>query len=105
MESRSLSGGEQQMLALGRGLMVLPRLLLVDDPFLGLAPQVIEQVMGAFRKLHDNGMAILFIEQNVRRALSLATRGYILESGRLALSGPAEVLVESSELRRIFLGA
>jgi branched-chain amino acid transport system ATP-binding protein len=103
--ARSLSGGEQQMLALGRGLMALPRLLMVDEPFLGLAPQVVEQVVGVFHRLREQGMAILFIEQNVRLALSMAARGYILESGRLALSGPSAELMDSAGVRRIFLGA
>jgi branched-chain amino acid transport system ATP-binding protein len=102
--ARTLSGGEQQMLALGRGLMSLPRLLMVDEPFLGLAPQVIEQMQGVFEKLKSEGMAILFIEQNVRLALSMASRGYILESGRLAVEGQASSLVDSPEVRRIFLG-
>jgi branched-chain amino acid transport system ATP-binding protein len=103
--ARTLSGGEQQMLALGRGLMALPRLLMVDEPFLGLAPQVIGQMNSVFETLKAEGMAILFIEQNVRLALSMASRGYILESGRLAIEGPAAALIESPEVRRIFLGA
>jgi branched-chain amino acid transport system ATP-binding protein len=102
--ARTLSGGEQQMLALGRGLMALPRLLMVDEPFLGLAPQVMEQMKGVFDTLKREGMAILFIEQNVRLALAMAGRGYILESGRLAIAGPSPELVDSPEVRRIFLG-
>jgi branched-chain amino acid transport system ATP-binding protein len=102
--ARTLSGGEQQMLALGRGLMSLPRLLMVDEPFLGLAPQVMVQMQGVFETLKSEGMAILFIEQNVRLALSMAGRGYILESGRLAVAGPASELIDSAEVRRIFLG-
>jgi branched-chain amino acid transport system ATP-binding protein len=102
--ARTLSGGEQQMLALGRGLMSLPRLLMVDEPFLGLAPQVMEQMKAVFETLKAEGMAILFIEQNVRLALSMASRGYILESGRLAVAGPASELIDSPQVRRIFLG-
>ena len=102
--ARTLSGGEQQMLAVGRGLMALPRLLMVDEPFLGLAPQVVEQMKTVFEVLKAEGMAILFIEQNVQLALSMAGRGYILESGRLAIEGPAATLVKSPEMRRIFLG-
>jgi branched-chain amino acid transport system ATP-binding protein len=102
--ARTLSGGEQQMLALGRGLMALPRLLMVDEPFLGLAPQAREQMKAAFERLKGEGMAILFIEQNVRLALSMAGRGYILESGRLAAAGTAVALTDSPEVRRIFLG-
>jgi branched-chain amino acid transport system ATP-binding protein len=100
----TLSGGEQQMLALGRGLMALPRLLMVDEPFLGLAPRVVEQMKSVFRVLQAEGIAILFIEQNVRLALSMAGRGYILESGRLAIAGDAATLIDSPEVRRIFLG-
>jgi branched-chain amino acid transport system ATP-binding protein len=99
--ARTLSGGEQQMLALGRGLMSLPRLLMVDEPFLGLAPQVMEQMKGVFETLKSEGMAILFIEQNVRVALAMAARGYILESGRLAIAGPSTDLIDSPEVRRI----
>jgi branched-chain amino acid transport system ATP-binding protein len=102
--ARTMSGGEQQMLALGRGLMSLPRLLMVDEPFLGLAPQVMEQMKGVFETLKSQGMAILFIEQNVRVALAMSSRGYILESGRLAIQGPSQELIDSPELRRIFLG-
>ncbi|KAB2920697.1 MAG: ABC transporter ATP-binding protein [Hyphomicrobiaceae bacterium] len=102
--ARTLSGGEQQMLALARGLMALPRLLMVDEPFLGLAPQVMAQMKDVFDKLKSEGMAILFIEQNVRLALSMASRGYILESGRLAIDGPSSALIDSPEVRRIFLG-
>jgi branched-chain amino acid transport system ATP-binding protein len=102
--ARTMSGGEQQMLAIARGLMSMPRLLMVDEPFLGLAPQVMEQMQGVFERLKSEGMAILFIEQNVRLALSMATRGYILESGRLAISGPSGELIDSPEVRRIFLG-
>ena len=102
--ARTLSGGEQQMLALGRGLMALPRLLMVDEPFLGLAPQVMEQMKSVFEALKAEGIAILFIEQNVRLALSMAGRGYILESGRLAIEGHAATLINSPEVRRIFLG-
>ena len=86
-------------------LMSIPRLLMVDEPFLGLAPQVMEQMKVVFETLKAEGMAILFIEQNVRLALSMAGRGYILESGRLAIEGPAASLIDSPEVRRIFLGA
>jgi branched-chain amino acid transport system ATP-binding protein len=102
--ARTLSGGEQQMLALGRGLMSLPRLLMVDEPFLGLAPQVMELMKAAFAKLKSEGMAILLIEQNVRLALSISNRGYVLESGRLAAAGPSAALIDSPDVRRIFLG-
>jgi branched-chain amino acid transport system ATP-binding protein len=102
--ARTLSGGEQQMLALGRGLMALPRLLMVDEPFLGLAPQVMAQMKAVFDRLKSEGMALLLIEQNVRLALSMSNRGYVLESGRLAASGPSAELIDSPDVRRIFLG-
>ncbi len=102
--ARTLSGGEQQMLALGRGLMSLPRLLMVDEPFLGLAPQAMELMKATFDRLKSEGMAILLIEQNVRLALSMSDRGYVLESGRLAAAGPSAELRDSADVRRIFLG-
>jgi branched-chain amino acid transport system ATP-binding protein len=102
--ANTLSGGEQQMLALARGLMALPRLLMVDEPFLGLAPQVVEQMKQAFQDIRKTGIAILFIEQNVRLALSMADRGYVLESGRLAVSGKSKILMNHKTVRRVFLG-
>jgi branched-chain amino acid transport system ATP-binding protein len=102
--ARTLSGGEQQMLALGRGLMSLPRLLMVDEPLLGLAPQAMELMQTTFERLKSEGMAILLIEQNVRLALAMSNRGYVLESGRLAAAGPSAKLIDSPDVRRIFLG-
>ena len=102
--AHSLSGGEQQMLALGRGLMSRPRLLLIDEPFLGLAPGVAKEMMGMIAGVNAGGVAILFIEQNVQVALSMSNRGYILESGRLVLTGEPEELLNSGEVKRIFLG-
>ncbi len=102
--AHSLSGGEQQMLALGRGLMSKPELLLVDEPLLGLAPAVAERTMAVLRRINESGVAILFIEQNVQTALSLAHRGYVLESGRVVLEGTAEELLASDGVKRIFLG-
>ncbi len=101
----SLSGGEQQMLALGRGLMARPKLLMVDEPFLGLSPAVSKQMMDALARINEAGVSILFIEQNVQVALSMSHRGYILESGRLVLEGTSESLLKSDEVKRIFLGA
>jgi len=103
--AHSLSGGEQQMLALGRGLMSRPRLLMVDEPFLGLAPAIVQEMKDAFRRVNAEGVSILFIEQNVQVALNMSSRGYILESGRLALEGASRELLESPEVKRIFLGA
>jgi branched-chain amino acid transport system ATP-binding protein len=103
--AHSLSGGEQQMLALGRGLMSRPRLLMVDEPFLGLAPGIVQEMKDAFQRVNAEGVSILFIEQNVQVALNMSSRGYILESGRLALAGASAELLESAEVKRIFLGA
>lgn len=102
--AHSLSGGEQQMLALGRGLMSRPRLLMVDEPFLGLAPAVVQEMKQAFQRINADGVSILFIEQNVQVALSMAHRGYILESGRLVLAGESDALLRSDEVKRVFLG-
>jgi branched-chain amino acid transport system ATP-binding protein len=102
--AHTLSGGEQQMVAIARGLMARPRLLMVDEPFLGLAPRVVEELTAALRRINAEGVTIVFIEQNVELALSIASRGYILESGRTVLQGRSEELLRSPEVRRIFLG-
>ena len=103
--ANTMSGGEQQMLAIGRGLMGMPKLLMVDEPFLGLAPLVIEDLKLIFKKIAERGIAILFVEQNVRLALSMANRGYILESGRLVIDGASKDLIDSKEVKRVFLGS
>ena len=103
--AHTLSGGEQQMVAIARGLMARPRLLMIDEPFLGLAPLVVQDLASLIRRIRDEqGISILFIEQNVELALRLADRGYILESGRTILTGPSAELLESPEVKRIFLG-
>jgi branched-chain amino acid transport system ATP-binding protein len=102
--AHSLSGGEQQMLAIGRGLMSHPRFLMLDEPFLGLAPQVVEQISDIILRLRGSGVTILFIEQNVELALALADYGYVLESGRVAIEGPAASLLHHEELRKVYLG-
>ena len=103
--AHTLSGGEQQMVAIARGLMARPRLLMIDEPFLGLAPIIVQQMAALVRRIRDEeGIGILFIEQNVELALRLADRGYILESGRTILSGPSAELLQSAEVKRIFLG-
>jgi branched-chain amino acid transport system ATP-binding protein len=103
--AHTLSGGEQQMVAIARGLMARPRLLMVDEPFLGLAPQIVQDIGHLVRRIRDEeGIAIVFIEQNVELALRLADRGYVLESGRTILSGPSAELLQSPEVKRIFLG-
>jgi branched-chain amino acid transport system ATP-binding protein len=104
--AHTLSGGEQQMVAIARGLMACPTLLMVDEPFLGLAPQVVAQISQVITRLNrDRGLTIVFIEQNVELALGLAHRGYVLESGRTILEGPSAALLQSAEVKRIFLGA
>jgi branched-chain amino acid transport system ATP-binding protein len=103
--AHTLSGGEQQMVAIGRGLMARPRFLLVDEPTLGLAPRVVTEILDVLRRINrEQGITVLFIEQNVELALSLAHRGYILESGRVLLDGTADALLASDEVRRVFLG-
>jgi branched-chain amino acid transport system ATP-binding protein len=103
--AHTLSGGEQQMVAIARGLMARPRLLLVDEPTLGLAPRVVADILDVLRRINaEQGVTVLFIEQNVELALSLAHRGYILESGRVLLDGAAAPLLASDEVRRVFLG-
>jgi branched-chain amino acid transport system ATP-binding protein len=103
--AHTLSGGEQQMVAIARGLMARPRLLMIDEPFLGLAPRVVEEIGALMRRIRDeDGISIVFIEQNVELALRLADRGYVLESGRTILTGPSAELLQSAEVKRIFLG-
>ena len=103
--AHTLSGGEQQMVAIARGLMARPKLLMIDEPFLGLAPMVVQEIGALIRRIRDEeGIGVLFIEQNVELALRLADRGYILESGRTILSGPSAELLRSDEVKRIFLG-
>ena len=100
----TMSGGEQQMLAIARGLMGMPKLLMVDEPFLGLSPMVTKDLINIFKNIVENGISILFVEQNVRLALSMASRGFVLESGRLVISGDSKDLIDSGEVRRVFLG-
>lgn len=102
--AHTLSGGEQQMVALARGLMARPRLLMIDEPFLGLAPRVVEEIAAVIRRIHGEGVTIIFIEQNVELALRLADRGYVLESGHTILQGTSAELLQSAEVKRIFLG-
>ena len=101
----TLSGGQQQMLAIGRALMAQPKLLLIDEPSLGLAPLIVEQVFATIRRIHASGVSILLIEQNVAKALELAERAYVLEGGRIVAAGsPAELRAES-HIRAAYLGA
>ncbi len=100
----SMSGGEQQMLAIGRGLMAEPRLLILDEPSLGLSPKLTEEVFTLIARLHTDGLAILIVEQNVVQSLAVAARAYVIEHGRVALSGPAAELAEDPRLRAAYLG-
>jgi len=100
----TLSGGEQQMVAIGRGLMSRPRILLLDEPSLGLAPILVDEVFDTIRKLKEEGMTILLVEQNVREALELADRGYVLQTGRIVGQGSGTELLETDIFREAFLG-
>jgi branched-chain amino acid transport system ATP-binding protein len=100
----TLSGGEQQMLAIGRGLMSEPRLLILDEPSLGLSPLLVEEMFTLIGRLNRDGLAILLVEQNVVQSLAIAHRAYVLENGRIALSGAAAELAEHPELRKSYLG-
>ena len=100
----TLSGGEQQMVAIGRGLMSRPRILMLDEPSLGLAPLLVDEVFDTIRKLKEEGMTILLVEQNVREALDLADRGYVLQTGRIVGQGSGKELLESDMFREVFLG-
>ena len=100
----TLSGGEQQMLAMGRGLMSDPKLLMLDEPSMGLAPILVEQIFEIIASLHKAGTTILLVEQNARMALSVADRGYVLETGKIALSGTGKELAESDDIKKAYLG-
>ncbi|MGH7416816.1 MAG: ATP-binding cassette domain-containing protein, partial [Candidatus Rokuibacteriota bacterium] len=102
--AHTLSGGEQQMVAIARGLMTRPRLLMIDEPFLGLAPRIVDQITEVMTQINADGVAILFIEQHVERALAIAHRGFVLESGRTVLEGRSAELLRSPEVRKVFLG-
>jgi len=102
--AKTMSGGEQQMLAIARGMMGLPKLLMVDEPFLGLSPMVMKDLIKIFKNIVAEGISILFVEQNVRLALSMADRGYVLESGRLVIDGKSEDLIDNERVTKVFLG-
>jgi branched-chain amino acid transport system ATP-binding protein len=100
----TLSGGEQQMLAIGRALMAKPRLLLLDEPSMGLAPMLVEQILDVLRHLKQGGLTVLLVEQNARAALAIADRGYVVETGRIATSGSAGELLADDRVRAAYLG-
>ena len=100
----TLSGGEQQMLAIGRALVARPRLLLLDEPSLGLAPKFVTRIFLTLRELRQEGKTILLVEQNARQALQVADRGYVMERGRIVLTGSGEALLNTPEVRQTYLG-
>jgi branched-chain amino acid transport system ATP-binding protein len=100
----TLSGGEQQMLAMGRALMARPRLLLLDEPSMGLAPIVVQTIFDTIRDINDQGMTVLLVEQNAAQALSLAHRGYVIETGKIVLEDEASALLENEQVRKAYLG-
>jgi len=100
----TLSGGEQQMLAIGRALMARPKLLMLDEPSLGLAPMLVKAIFQTIREINEQGVTILLVEQNARAALRLADKGYVLETGRIVLSGSAQELMRDERVRKAYLG-
>ncbi|MBQ9189559.1 MAG: ABC transporter ATP-binding protein, partial [Clostridia bacterium] len=100
----TLSGGEQQMLAIGRGLMSHPKLLMLDEPSMGLAPILVEQIFEIIRELRDHGTTILLVEQNARMALKIADRGYVIETGKVVLTGTGHELLNSPAVKAAYLG-
>ena len=102
--ARTLSGGERQMLAIGRGLMSRPKLCLLDEPSYGLAPKLVSEIFRIIKELRDQGITVLLIEQNVRHSLETADRGYVLENGRICLEGASEELLQSDFVKKAYLG-
>ena len=100
----TLSGGEQQMLAMGRGLMANPKLLMLDEPSMRLAPILVEQIFEIIQALHEAGTTILLVEQNAQAALSIANRGYVMETGRITLTGTGQELLHNDDVRKAYLG-
>jgi branched-chain amino acid transport system ATP-binding protein len=103
-KAATMSGGEQQMLAIGRGLMAEPKLLILDEPSLGLSPLMVQETYAALRKLNAEGLTILLAEQNVKLSLGVSTRGYVMENGRIVLTGPSQDLAHDPATRKAYLG-
>ncbi len=101
----TLSGGEQQMLAMARALMSKPKLLMLDEPSMGLAPILVEQIFDIVKELHQSGVTVLLVEQNAQMALSIADRAYVLETGRISMEGPAQELLTNDNVRKAYLGS
>ena len=101
----TLSGGEQQMLAMGRALMSAPKIMLMDEPSMGLSPLLVKEIFNIIRELHNAGITILLVEQNAKMALSIADRAYVLETGHISMKGPAKDLLEDDRVRKAYLGA
>lgn len=100
----TLSGGEQQMLAIGRALMASPKILILDEPSLGLAPIIVKEIFKLIRKIRDEGITVLLVEQNAKMALSISDRGYVLETGKIRLEGKSEELLNNEEVHKLYLG-
>lgn len=100
----TLSGGEQQMLAMGRALMAKPKLIMLDEPSMGLAPVIVEQIFEIIRMINDDGMTVLLVEQNAHMALNIADRGYVLETGSITLEGTGQELLSNDKVRKAYLG-
>ena len=101
----TLSGGEQQMLATGRALMTNPKILLMDEPSMGLSPILVNEIFTIIEQLHNSGITILLVEQNAKKALAVADRAYVLETGKISMSGSAKELAEDDRVRKAYLGA
>ena len=101
----TLSGGEQQMLAMGRALMSHPKTILMDEPSMGLSPKLVKEIFSIIRKLHEQGITILLVEQNAKMALSIADRAYVLDTGRITMEGDAKELLNNEQVRKAYLGA
>ena len=101
----TLSGGEQQMLAMGRALMSHPKTILMDEPSMGLSPKLVKEIFSIIRKMHEQGITILLVEQNAKMALSIADRAYVLETGRITMEGDAKELLNNEQVRKAYLGA